>query len=617
MEGRLDNLVQARFSPGDAWQKLYPETEEAFRLREDDRSHPGRGVWRGEFWGKYVMSAIAVCRYTSSDELKSLIAEAVRGLLSTQENNGYIGTYSDSTYFGPGTWNIWCRKYTLWGLLEAYELLGDPSILEAASRFADHLINEVGPGCHPIIETGQFCGIPSTSILKPVLMLYRATGKRKYLEFAEYIADQWTKHPEGIPDLCRKGVQGDPIHKWFPEPEEWAKSYEFISCVEGMVELYRVTGNNAYFQAAKTIHERIVEWERSPVGSVSFNDKFIASRYVINTVAEICDAIYWNRLSFELFLLTKDTRYIDEIERTLYNALLCGLKPDGSWGIRRLRLTHEHIQAHEHFLKRHQCCVDNMPRGLYQAAESAWFTDNGGIYLALYLPGEGTVRLASGQLIGIDISGDFLDEGQVTITLSPDQLSEFTVNLRIPSWSGHTRISINGTEEQAGESGSWLRLERCWAPGDTVTLRFDIGIRVEFFDPGHFAENDPIVGWHIEQWAAMGFKSEDEVEMNAPQKNNLKISDALPHRKAAMLFRGPLALARDIRLDNQRTFSPLPAGFSANHVGTITPISPPDGIWKAYELELVNGERLRVCDFASAGNTWDTDSQFAGWQMIE
>jgi hypothetical protein len=116
---------------------------------------------------------------------------------------------------------------------------------------------------------------------------------------------------------------------------------------------------------------------------------------------------------------------------------------------------------------------------------------------------------------------------------------------------------------------------------------------------------------------AMGVKSEDEVEMNAPQKNNLVVSDALPHRRAAMLFRGPMALARDARLGNQRTFSPLPDGFSANDVRTITPISPPDGIWKAYELELVSGERLRVCDFASAGNTWDTDSQFAGWQMIE
>lgn len=500
MEGRLDNLVQARFSPGEAWQKLYPETEEAFRLREDDTSHPGRGVWRGEFWGKYVLSAIAVCRYTSSDELKSLIAEAVRGLLSTQEKNGYIGTYSDSTYFGPGTWNIWCRKYTLWGLLEAHELLGDPAILEAASRFADHLINEVGPGRHPIIETGQFCGIPSTSILKPVLMLYRATGKHKYLEFAEYIADQWMRHPEGIPDLCRKGVGGEPIHTWFPEPEEWAKSYEFISCVEGMVELYRATGNTAYFQAAEIIHEKIVEWERSPVGSVSFNDKFIASRYIINTVAEICDAIYWNRLSFELFLLTKDTRYIDEIERTLYNALLCGLKPDGSWGIRRLRLSHEHIPAHEHFLKHHQCCVDNMPRGLYQAAESAWFTDSTGIYLALYLPGKGTVRLDSGQRIGIDVSGEFLDDGRVTIRLSPDHPSEFTINLRIPSWSGRTRISVNGTEEQAGEPGSWLSLKRNWVPGDTVTLGLDIGIRAEMFDPGRIAEDDPIVGWHIEQW---------------------------------------------------------------------------------------------------------------------
>ena len=82
----------------------------------------------------------------------------------------------------------------------------------------------------------------------------------------------------------------------------------------------------------------MVEWERTPIGSVSFNDKFVGSTALINTLSEVCDAVYWNRLSYELFMQTGDVTYIDEIERTLYNSLLASFNPEGTWGLRRLRM---------------------------------------------------------------------------------------------------------------------------------------------------------------------------------------------------------------------------------------------------------------------------------------
>ncbi len=60
-------------------------------------------------------------------------------------------------------------------------------------------------------------------------MLYRATNNAKYLDYALYIVGQWSKHPEGAPDLLHKGLAGEPIHTWFSEPYEWAKSYEMVS----------------------------------------------------------------------------------------------------------------------------------------------------------------------------------------------------------------------------------------------------------------------------------------------------------------------------------------------------------------------------------------------------
>ena len=114
---RLDTLARARILDAEAWQQFYPETEDAFRLRQDDEKFPKQGVWSGEFWGKYILSAIAAQRYYQSAELKQRVAQAVRGLLSAQEPNGYLGTYKHSDFFRGNTWNVWNRKYTLWGLL--------------------------------------------------------------------------------------------------------------------------------------------------------------------------------------------------------------------------------------------------------------------------------------------------------------------------------------------------------------------------------------------------------------------------------------------------------------------------------------------------------------------
>ncbi|MFS0725401.1 beta-L-arabinofuranosidase domain-containing protein [Paenibacillus sp. 1P07SE] len=613
---RIDSMSEARLRSERAWQEIYPETEEAFRLREDDRSHPGRGVWRGEFWGKYVLSAIACCRYYGDDQLKTRISHAVAGLLATQDESGYIGTYSDSAFVGERTWNVWGRKYTLWALMEAWELIGEERILRAACRMADHLIREVGPGGTSIGRTGQFYGMPSTSILKPLLLLYRATSKTQYLTFAEYVVDQWSRHPEGIPDLVNKGAGGAPVHTWFPRPEEWAKSYELVSCVEGLLELYRVCGNELYFQAARGIFDAIAAWERSPVGSISFNDKFVGSRFLINAVAELCDVVYWNRLAFDLFLLTKGTRFIDELELSLYNAMLCGLKTDGSWALRRLRVSHRHIPAHPHFLKHHQCCVDNMPRGLFQAAESAMYFDETGIWVALYNEGHGRISLPSSPNIELAIRGDFLDDGVVRIAVDPQAPVRFALRLRRPRWSPDMELQVNGAWVPSSSEEGWIVVEREWSSGDIVVIRFDVSVRIERFDSSQYTADDPLVVWHNSVWASMGYIGEDGVETGYEAGLPLSVEDALPHQTAVMLFRGPVALARDARLGGPPLSHPLPIDGRGEGV-TLQRVEDTEGIWKTFELEASSGEKMRLCDFASAGNTWSDDSRFTAWHFMQ
>ncbi len=181
---------------------------EPFRHKDETR------LWQSEFWGKWIQSAIAAYNYNHDPELLATINNAVSGLLATQMPNGYIGNYSDEAALQQ--WDIWGRKYTLLGLLSYYDLTGDKNTLKASCRLADHLLAQVGPGKANIVMTGNYRGMPSSSILEPMVYLYRRTGDKRYLDFSKYIVEQW-ETPDG-PKLISSALSGIPVSERFPHP---------------------------------------------------------------------------------------------------------------------------------------------------------------------------------------------------------------------------------------------------------------------------------------------------------------------------------------------------------------------------------------------------------------
>jgi DUF1680 family protein len=615
----IDRIAHARIMDVKNWNRIYPETEAAFRLQQDDRDVAGKGLWRGEFWGKYMLSAIAACRYYHSDELKRRIAVAVDGLLRTQRSDGYIGTYANSGFLTGYNWNVWCRKYTLWGLVEAWELLGDHRILSAAERMADQLMKEVGPDAVDIVQTGMFDGLPSSSILLPFVKLYQADGNPRYLAYAEYIVGRWGAQPNGQPDILHKGLKGTPIHSWFSDTDSynWAKGYEFMSCVEGLVGLYQVTGKPDYLEAAGKIHAAIAKSERTPVGSVSFDDKFVGAAGLINSVSEICDVVYWNRLSFALFKATGKEKYIAEMERSLYNSLLCAYDPQGDWGLRRLRMAYNHVPAHNHFLMYHQCCVDNLPRALFQFSEAVLSNIRGSVYLSLYCPGNGSVPLPGGDTLRAFTTGDFASPTGTRTTLRLRNAHAFTFFFRMPEWSTDTRIRINGTIQRQASANGWMAIRREWKEGDIIDISFKVGLRWEYFDPAKRDSSYHDLRWYDSVWAAIKFipATNPQLEARYAQVGALKTDDALPQEPAVTFFYGPIALARDRRISGTDIFRPI-ADPQGNKERTITPGPAARGIWKTFQVRLGKNQPISFCDFSSAGNTWDKSSEFNTWCLL-
>ena len=311
---RIDRFIYERVSGEFARTEIIKEAEEAFRHQYDDEVYEGTcsfGLWAGEFWGKLIISAARVCRVKNSSMLREYLREAAYELLKYQREDGYLNTYRESRnmleadpelseklygWKSNSNWNIWCRKYTMWGLLECAQLLEDEYILNCVDRMAEQLITEIDELQVRLKDTGVMDGTPACSIMKPILILYRLTGKEKYYEFACKIVKEWNRSDNEKPNLIHNALSGKPVEAWYQIPECYppekpglwiAKAYEMMSCFEGLCELYRISGETLYLDAVKAFYEMLKKEELNILGSVGYCERFASATEYPDAATEI------------------------------------------------------------------------------------------------------------------------------------------------------------------------------------------------------------------------------------------------------------------------------------------------------------------------------------------
>lgn len=520
-----DRLFQERVNSDFARNVVYRETEDAFRNKIDDQTIVG--IWQGEYWGKWIISASRVARYQHNDGLKDFIRQAAHDLLSLQEEDGYLGTYRDpKNVFAPSeeairaigggsrwNWNLWCRKYTLWGLLEAYMLTGDGAILQGAVRFADQYIRMLDENGIDPQDTGTFYGTATLSILKPMVILYAQTEDRKYLEFAVRLAEMLNdRETNRCPNFLVNAFSGKPLHEWYPDipSPRWAKAYESMSLMDGLLELYRYTGIALYFDAVKAIWDLLYKYEFNTVQSVGYNDVFANASAMQNALSEPCDAVHWLRMTYELFTLTGDAKYMDVFERTFCNAYLAAIEEDGRWGSRCVRSSTLHYKAPPQAkMKYNHCCVNNLPRGFMNMAQAMVMDAADGVYVNLYTGG--SVRLPDGT---VTVSGSYLTDGRVRIESTCGR----PLFLRIPDWSRTTVIGGSVTKAH----GCYVRVDGA----EAVDVTFDLNPRVVPF--AEAVERLPADDWRYRRYVI----SDPETEAG------------MVWERGCTAFKGPVLLAK-------------------------------------------------------------------------
>lgn len=469
------------------FQTNYKDFVDVFKEKTDSN-----GLFCGEFWGKWFTSAALAYEYDKKEENLRILQDAVKGIMSVQEPGGRISCsgvdFSD--------WDLWGRKYVLLGLLAYYDTTGDGEVLLCAERMMDNLMEVIRFTGKKITDTGLqlLQGVSSCSILQPIVRLYRRTGNKSYLEFAEELVASWSEESifdkEGL-CLLEKAINNIP-------PVEIAvpKAYETMSCFEGVLELYQCTGKKEYLEAVCRYMENVVSREIIITGSGSGGELWCDGAYrqtqILETPMETCVTATYMKLCAALLCETGDCRWADCLEVSLYNALLGAMKEDGSWWAYFSPLQGQRVLSQVQIERVHSsCCVVNGPRALLEVPKWAVMRCKGGIAIQLYEDGTYTTQLPAGFL-ELKIRGGYPKGNHIKITLEQVPDIAFSIKLRIPAYAVSTEILVNGQPVPC-EAGSLCDINRVWQAEDVIECTIDQNIRI-VTAPGNSSYKAVMVG---------------------------------------------------------------------------------------------------------------------------
>lgn len=436
---------------------------------------PGAQTWIGEHVGKFLFSASRTYAYTHDPRLKHLMDAVAQTYISCQMPDGYIGTYLYKDRWTE--WDVWAHKYAIIGLLNYYAVTGYQPALTTAERAADLICRTFGDDSsrRDLMTAGEHNGLAPGSILEPMVNLYRYTGDPKYLAFSRYILRAF-EQPDG-PKIVSALAKYSDVTKVGD-----AKAYEMLSCFVGLLDYYRLTGEDKYLHLLETAWTDITKNRLYITGTASDHEIFVGPGILKATNAdnmgEGCVTVTWIQFNLSLLRITGEAKYAEEIERSVYNHLLAAENPQTGCvsyytalqGVKPYRCD-----------QGYSCCLSSVPRGISLIPEMIGGKIDGQFSVLLYENGEtsATIHTEDADDITLKLRSitRFPSEGKVDVGITPSKPAFFTIKFRIPEWSANFRASMNDTA--SGETrGNFLYVHRTWKPGDHLTIRFDMPVKV-------------------------------------------------------------------------------------------------------------------------------------------
>lgn len=587
--------------------KLWAKFVDVFRSQPDGDNYG----WRGEYWGKMLRGATLIYQYTKDEELYQILTDTMQDMMSVIEEDGRVSSYKRECEFDA--WDLWCRKYVILASEYYLDICKDEvlkeQILGFLKRCADCVIKGIGPGKSQkkiTLATRSWFGLNSSSILEPMVKLYNLTKEQRYLDFATYIVETGGAEGVNVFELAYE-------NKVYPYQYGVSKAYEMMSCFEGLLEYYYVTGIEKYKTAVIHFGQAVRDTELSVIGCSGITHELFdhtKNRQTVrqnDVMQETCVTVTWMKLCAKLLELTGDVAYADCMEQSFYNAYLGTLNTEKKTcpyayqkfiekqknpkmvdtymivdsyspltaGRRGVKIGGSQLLPDYSY---YGCCTCIASAGVGVFLEKAVIEEQEGFTINFYETG--TVEKEwKGAKVMFNMETEYPVGENVSIKIKCDKPVRFALKVRIPGW--------------VGENAGYQVYEKEWSE-DSIHLCFPMEIKA--VTPESWEEDvvytdmhGNLNGHHAACAQRVYHKPEED------------------HYIA--LTRGPLTLAADSRTGKEAdaVFDFEPIGYICEDKEII------QGVPCMLRVKFTDrkGELFYLVDYASAGRDWE--SEIAAW----
>ncbi len=432
-------------------------------------------------------------------KLEKYLDDLIAKIAAAQEDDGYLYTcrknnakYLDN-WSGTERWAKLAGSHELYNaghMYEAavahYQATGKRSFLDVAIKNADLICSVFGadkkrdvPG-HQIIEMG-------------LAKLYRATGDEKYVQLAKFFLDE-RGHAHGRNLYGPYTQDHEPV---IEQSQAVGHAVRASYMYSGIADIAALTGDRQYVEAIGRIWQNVVSKKLYLTGGIgarhggeAFGDNYeLPNMSAYNETCAAIGNVYWNH---RLFLLHGDAKYIDVMERTLYNGLISGVSLDG-----KLFFYPNPLESRG----QHQrspwfgcaCCPGNITRFIASVPGYAYAHQGDSLFVNLFADGTAAVAMED-QTVQIKQQTSYPWDGNVTITVTPEQTADFTIKVRIPGWAQNepvpsdlytflresdnkATLKVNGKPIPAKTRKGFVGISCKWIKGDTIELNLPMPIR--------------------------------------------------------------------------------------------------------------------------------------------
>ncbi|WP_321996591.1 beta-L-arabinofuranosidase domain-containing protein [Draconibacterium orientale] len=417
-------------------------------------------------------------------ELEELLDQWIGYIAKAQEEDGYLNTFytlnhPDKKWTDMDKHEMYCGGHMIEAAVAHARATNKKTFLNVAEKFVDHLMETFGPDKRHWVTGHQ-------EIELALVKLYHYTGKKEYLDFANWLIEErghghgegtsWSSKHLGSKEYCQDDV---PVREISDIKGHAVRAMYLFT---GMADVATETNDGGYIRAMKRVWEDVVlrnMYITGGIGSSRHNEGFTEDYDLPNKTAyaETCASIgmaFWNN---RMNLLTRESFYADVMERAMYNGVLSGVSLSGDlfFYVNPLESDGNHHRQRWYGVA---CCPSNISRFLPSVGNYMYLTDKNNIYANLFIQSTAEIELEN-QNVKIEQHTDYPWNGKIVFEVTPEKENQFGLNIRIPEWCKSYTVEVNGSiPDSLVMNKGYLQIERTWKQEDKVELILDMPVEL-------------------------------------------------------------------------------------------------------------------------------------------